>query len=243
LDIALDHALEPVDVARDDRDAGGHRLEQDDAERFLAGIRSAEDVGAGEVAHLLVVAHPPEPFDVANPSQPDEAAIFPALRAVANDEEPCVDLPLPEAVVCLQQMDEALALLESTHEEEVQRPVAQLLVWLGTRKALQIDAVRNDPVVPGEVAVDEVHGRARDGDPAVELVCQPARESPPDPVTGAESAKGVERPDVHRLRGVEHGRRQEGNERLVEMEDVEAAALEDLADLLLEPQPERDAAD
>src|SRR3990170_5103480 len=54
LDVALHDPLEAVDVRGDDRHARGHRLEQHDPERLLACVRGAVDVGAREVAHLLL---------------------------------------------------------------------------------------------------------------------------------------------------------------------------------------------
>ena len=140
-------------------------------------------------------------------------------------------------------MDQPLALLEPADEQDVERPVAQLLVRLGLGESLEVDAVRDDLVLAGEVAADEVARRAGDGDPPVEPLGQPPGESLPDPVRGREAAEGVEGGDVDRPRLVEHGRRQERHERLVEVEDVEVVRLEHLARLVLEPQPERHATD
>ena len=85
-------------------------------------------------------------------------------------------------MVGLEQVGQALALLEAPDEQDVQRAVAQLLERLGAREPVEVDAVGNDPVLAGEVAVDEVPRRPADGDPAVELVRQVPGESAADPV-------------------------------------------------------------
>jgi len=52
---APDDPLVAVDVGGHDRCAGGHRLEQDDAERFATGRRRGEDVGGAEELGFLPV--------------------------------------------------------------------------------------------------------------------------------------------------------------------------------------------
>jgi len=160
LDVALHDALEAMDVRGDDRDAGSHRLEQHDAERFLAGVRRAEDVGAGEVADLVLVGDTAEPLDVADAAQADEAAVLAPLRPVADDEQARIDAALAQSVIRLEQVAEALSVLEAADEQDVQHAIAQILERLGVLEALEVDAVRDDPVVAGEVSVDEVPGRA-----------------------------------------------------------------------------------
>ena len=130
-----------------------------------------------EVADLVVVAHPSQPLDVADAAQADEAAVLAQLRPGPDHQQPRVDLALAEAVVGLEQVDEALALLEAADEQDVQGPVAQLLERLGIRETLEVDAVRDDAVLAREVAVDEVARRAADRDAAIQLVGQAVRRS------------------------------------------------------------------
>ena len=150
-------------------------------------------------------------------------------------------MALAEAVIGLEQVDEALAFLEAPHEQDVQRPVAELIHRLGVRVKVDVDPVRDDPVVAREVAADKVARRPGDRNPALQLRRQLRRPALPDPVAGAESAEGVEGRHVHRLRLIEHGRRQEGNERLVEVQDVKPMLCEQLAGLLLESPAQRHA--
>ena len=134
-------------------------------------------------------------------------------------------------------MDEALALFQAPHEEDVERPVPQLVERLRGRVALDVHPVRDDSVVPREVAADEVAGRAGDRDAALKLCGQLGGPTLPDPVARTEAAKGVEGRDVHdtcRVRLVQHCRRQERDERLVKVKDVEPMLRQQLTGLFLE---------
>ena len=61
--VGAGHVAVAGQVAGHDRRAGGHRLEQHDAERLAAERRRAEHVGAAQPGDLLVVADAPEPLD------------------------------------------------------------------------------------------------------------------------------------------------------------------------------------
>ena len=68
------------------------------------------------------------------PRRPDEALVLAQLRARADDQQTRVDLALAQPVVGLEQVDQALALLEPADEQDVERAVAQLLEGLGHRR-------------------------------------------------------------------------------------------------------------
>ena len=61
-------------------------------------------------------------------------------------------LALAQSVIGLQQVGQTLALLEAPDEQDVQRAVAQLLERLGIGEEVEVDPVRDDRVVAGEVA-------------------------------------------------------------------------------------------
>ena len=151
-------------------------------------------------------------------------------------------MALAQAVVRLEQVNEALALLEPADEEDVERSIAKLLDRRCGGEALNVDAVGDDPIVPREISADEMPSRAGDRDSALEFGRQLRGPPLPNPVAGAEATEGVEGGDVHRVGLVENGRRQEWDERLVEVEDVEPMLREQLASLLLEAPAERHAA-
>ena len=97
---------------------------------------------------------------------------------------------------------------------------------------VQIDAVGDDLVLAREVARDEVARRGADGDAAVETSRRRDHESLAELVGGAEARVGVEGRDVHRAGVAQDDEREEGHERLVEVDDVEAFAIEHLLDQL-----------
>ena len=236
-------ALVAMDVGRDDRGSGGHRLEQHDPERLAAGRRRDVDVGRPVELGLLLVADPTEELDALEPARRDVPPGFPAERTGARDEEPAVAAGLAQDPVRLEQLEEALARLEPAHEEQVPRPVLPARERDGPLERVDIDAVRDDLVLAGEVAVDEVLRSAADRDPAVEPGRLALHHLAPELVRGREAAVGVERGDVHAGRQTQDDRRQERHERLVEVEQVELLALEHRPDLGDEPRRQGDRPD
>ena len=81
---------------RDDRRAGGHRLEQHDAERLAAGRRRDVDVGGPEELGLLGVAHAAEELDALEAAGGDVAPRLALLRARADDEQPVLEAGLAQ---------------------------------------------------------------------------------------------------------------------------------------------------
>jgi hypothetical protein len=98
-------------------------------------------------------------------------------------------VPLAQAVVCAEQVDQPLALLEAADEEDVDGAVAQLLERLRIGESVQVDPVGDDPVVAGEVAADEVSRRPADRDAAVQLVVEAAGEPLPTQYDGEKPPK------------------------------------------------------
>ena len=97
---APDHALVAVDVGAHDRRAGGHRLEQDDAERFAAGRRRDVHVGGPEELGLLGVRHAAEELDALQAAGRDVAPRLPLLRAGADDEQARRSQPVLRRIRC-----------------------------------------------------------------------------------------------------------------------------------------------
>ena len=104
------------------------------------------------------------------------------------------------------------------------------------RIEIDVDAVRDDPVLAGEVRRHEVTRGARDRDALVELVHVTVERDAPGPVREGEPAERVERRDVRALRGVEDLKAEERHERLVVVDDVELLAVEHPRDQPFEAQ-------
>src|SRR5438067_1694176 len=85
--VPLDDPLVAVDVARDRRGTGGHRLQEDDPERLLAGRGGTEDVGGLVEARLVGLAHPAGEQHVANALLVHEAPEIAQLRTSAADDQ------------------------------------------------------------------------------------------------------------------------------------------------------------
>ncbi len=226
-----DDPLVAMDVGAHDRRSGGHCLEQDDPERFAAGGRRDEDVRRLEQLDLLGVADPPEELDVDQPAGQDVAPGLALLRPRADDEEPAGD-PVPaQDPVRLEQLEQALARLMAPDEQEVEQAVLPAGDRYGPFEAGQVDSVRDHLVVARKVAIDEVPGRRADRDSAVQPGRVALHEPAPELVRGREAGIGMEGGDVHAPRLAQEDEREEGHERLVEVEQVEALPIEHLADL------------
>ena len=102
-----------VERRRHDHGAGGHRLEQHDAERLAVQRRGAEHVGAPHARGLLVVAQPAQPLDagVAAVAGPQRLGLGPG----AADPQPHVGRQQAQGV---EQHGQALALLVAADEED-----------------------------------------------------------------------------------------------------------------------------
>ena len=224
---AADDALVAVDVGGDDRRAGGHRLEEDDAERFAARRRRHVDVGRPEELRLLLVADPPEELDTLEAARRDVAACLAAERPGTDDEQAAVAAGLAQDAIGLEQLEQTLARLMAADEQQVasSRPAT---ARSGRPAGIRVTSTPfgNDLVVAGEVAVDEVLGRAADRDPAVEAGGLALHHLAAELVRRREPAVGMEGGDVHARREPQEDRRQERHERLMEVEQVELLALE-----------------
>ncbi len=224
-------ALVAVDVTGDDRRAGGHRLEEDDPEGLLAGGRRDEDLGGPEQLGLLLVGDAAEELDVDEPVGHDEAAGLPLLGSGPDDEQAALDAGLAEDPVGLEELDEPLARLVASDEQDVGDAVLPAGDRDGPPEAVDVDAVRDDLVVALEVAVDEVAGGRAHGDAAVQALGVGAHHPPAELVGRRPAPEGVERRDVHALRAAQDDRREERHERLVEVEQVEALPFQHRPDL------------
>ena len=231
LAVAAHDALVAVDVRGDDRRPGGHRLEEHDAERLAPGGRRDVDVGRPEQLRLLVVRDAAQELDAVEPAGRDVAPRLALLRPAADEQQAAVAAGLAQDPVGLEEVEDALARLEPPDEQDVGRPVLPAGHRDRAPEAVDVDAVGDHLVVAREVAVDEVAGRGRHRDPAVQPVGVAAHDAAAELVGGRPAAVGVERGDVDALRLAQDHQRQERHERLVEVEDVEPLPLEHLADL------------
>ena len=240
---APDDALVAVDVRGHDRGAGGHRLEQHDPERFAAGRRRGEDVGGAEELRLLGVRHAAEEFDRLEAAGRDVAARLALLRPRADHQQPVLVPGPAQDAVRLEQVEQALARFVATDEQDVRRAVLPARERDGAGEARDVDAVGDDLVVAREEAVDEMARRRADRDPAVEPGRVVLHDPAADLVRRRETRVGVERGDVDAARLAQQEERQQRDERLVEVEDVEALAVEQLAHLADVARRERQRAD
>ena len=120
---APDDALVAVDVGAHDRRAGGHRLEQHDAERLAAGRRRGVHVRGPEQLRLGVVRDAAEELHALQPARGHVAPSLPFLRPGADHQEACLRTRLAQDPVGLEQVQEALARLVAPHEQHVRRAV------------------------------------------------------------------------------------------------------------------------
>ena len=110
------------------RGSGGHRFDQDDAERLPTERRGTEDVGCTESGELLVVGDATEPPDSAVVSRLRREAG--GVGARARDPELRVDVESTEG---LDEDAETLAFLVATAEED-RRGLARLTSNGGVRR-------------------------------------------------------------------------------------------------------------
>ena len=111
---------------------------------------------------------PAEELDALEAAGRDVAPRLALLRPGADDQQAAVAAGLAQDPVGLEQVEQALARLVATDEQDVRRAVLPARDRDGVGEARDVDAVGDDLVVAREVAVDEVAGRGADRDPAVE---------------------------------------------------------------------------
>ena len=229
-----------MDVGRDDRSPGGHRLEQHDPERFTPGGRRDVDVRGPEELRLLVVRDTAEELDAAQAPGGDVPACLALLRPAADEEQPALAAGLAQDAVRLEQVEHALARLEPADEQDVARAVLPAGDRHRPPEPIHVDTVGNDLVVAREEPVDEVAGRGRHGDAAVEALRVGAEDPAAELVGGRPAAVRMEGRDVDAPRLAQQHEREERHERLVEVQDVEPLAVERVPDLGDEPGREGD---
>src|SRR3990172_1919223 len=147
-----------VDVRGHDRLAGGHRLQEHDAERLTAGGRGDEHVGGGEEARLLRVGDAAEELDPAGAPGEQVPPNLLLEGTGAGQEEATLAARLAQEAIGLQQVHHALSVLEPTDEEDVPDAVAPPLDRLRRPEARDVDPIGDDLVVTREVPVGEVAG-------------------------------------------------------------------------------------
>ncbi len=226
-----------------DRSAGGHRLEQHDAERLAARGRRHVHVRRSIQLRLLVVADTPQELDAAEPACRDVAAGLAFLGPGADDEQPALPAGLAQEPIRLEQVEQPLARLVATDEQQVLPAVLPARDRDGAGEALHVDAVRDDLVLAWEELADEVPSRRGHRDPAVQTGGIALEHPAAELVRGREAREGMERGDVDAATLLEHDQRQERHERLVEVEQVELLVLEHRPDLRREAWRERQGAD
>ena len=205
-----------VERAGDDRGAGGHRLDQHDAERLAVQRRRAEHVGALQAGDLVRVGQPAEPHDA--------RVVRRTRRAAARCRGRCcrstASTSSGELRIAAQQHVEALALLVTAAEEDRRpcRPGAP--ARRGTSSSsTPLNSISYSPPRYRCTSSQRV---LRHGD-AVRRGCSAAAHRRPAQVlVGCALAGGVERARRSaRCAAACAVMRRPGDERLVEVEDVE----------------------
>src|SRR5438046_75806 len=92
------------------------------------------------------------PVELSRPHGPRDSEV----RAAADDDQSGVRIPLLQPRVRLGEVERALPRLDPADEQDVRLPVAVLRERLRAREEVDVDAVRDDPVVAREVARDEM---------------------------------------------------------------------------------------
>ena len=149
---------------------------------------------------------PPQELHAVEPAGRDVAAGLALLRPAPDEEQAALAAGLAQDPVRLQEVEDALAGLEPPDEQDVRGAVLPAGHRHGPAEPLDVDAVGDDLVVAGEVAVDEVARGRRHRDPAVEPVRVGAHRAAAELVGRRPAAVGVERGDVHALRLAQHDR-------------------------------------
>src|SRR5881396_3562531 len=167
-DVSLYDTLVAVNVARHHGQPCGHRFEEHDPERLLTGGGRAEHVRRLVEARLVDVRHAAREQDVLETIYAHETAQPSKERADTAEDEPQLGVLWLEHGVRLHEVHRALARLEASDEEDVALSVLVLGEWLRARVELDVDTVRDDPVLAGEVGRDEVARCARHRDACVE---------------------------------------------------------------------------
>jgi len=220
-----------VDVGTHDGRAGGHRLQEHDAEGFTAGRRRGVHIGRPEQLGLLRVGHAAQELDALQAAGGHVAARLALLRPGADHQEARLGARLAQDAMGLEQVQQALARLVATDEQDVRRPVLPARDRHGTGEARDVDAVGDHLVIARKEPVDEVPGRGTDRDPTMQPVGVALHHSASELVRGREAGVGVECGHVDRVRFAQQEERQEGHERLVEMEHVELLTVQHRPDL------------
>jgi len=226
-----DDALVPMDVRGDDGRPSGHGLEQDDPERFAAGRRGGEDIDRPEELGLLGVRHPTEELHGLETACRHIAARLALLRSRSDDEEAILVAGPAEDAVRLEQVEQALARLEATDEQDVRSAVLPARDRHSPGETRDIHAVGDHLVVAREEAVDEMSRGRADRDPAVEAGRVALHDPTAEFVRGGKSGVGVERRHIHAVRFAQEEERQERDERLVQVKHVKALTGEQVPDL------------
>src|SRR5450759_5631359 len=113
----LQHRHVAGDLGGDDRQARGHRLQEDDAEALGAGRGSAEDVRAGVVTRLDRVWDVARHHHVGEPVAGD-VRLDPAPQgSVADDDQAGLRHALSHELIAAKQVAQPLSLLQPSDEE------------------------------------------------------------------------------------------------------------------------------
>ncbi len=149
---------------------------------------------------------------------------------MADHQQAAAEALDAQLVVGAQEVHQPLAVVEAPHEEDVGNAVVPAREGRHVPELLQVDAVGDDLVLAGEIARDEMARCRAHGDTAMQATGGCTHEAFAELVGGAEARVGVERGDVHGLGVAQDHQRQEGHEGLMEVDHVEAFAIEHLGD-------------
>ncbi len=207
----------PGEIARHDRSARRHGLEQHEPARLAEAGRCAHHRGDAEASDLLCLAQPTEPPD----SRIASVAITKVLGVGAAPGDPHGEVGRKEGER-VEEHVETLARLVTSEEEH------RVLVRLGSRvapEAVGSYTVEQQLERSAEMLLGERQGGLRDGDTCVDAAGD-APQHGAGPAIGRALTGGMEGADHGHRPSHEHGKGDARREGLVEVQHIERAVAE-----------------
>ena len=153
--LVIRDAFEAEDATGDDRRAGCHGFDEYEAEAFLPGVGGAEYVGVLVVGWQFFVGNGAGKNDVVDASLSHHSIGFAVRDAGADDDKAEVGVAPFQSAVCTEEVAKAFAFFaDATDEDEVNGVVSEFAgLGSGFFKSWDVDAIRDDGVVVGEVSI------------------------------------------------------------------------------------------
>lgn len=229
----LQHEAVARNVGRDHGFAGGHGLDEHVTEGLVARRGGAADVSRMVVAAQVLQRYVADEMHIrqaACPRELLERRCFLGLKAADNKQPHFRAGPL-HLLVCLQQVLEALALVQPADEQDVRPPIVELRPWrLRCGEERVVNTVRDDPVLTREETRDILARLLTDSDAAI----QPVHERPESDrrLVKAETgvAIGVKGAYIDRSRLQQRPEGYGGRQRLMQVDDLEVLPAQDRTD-------------